>query len=108
MEALRRRSGSAVCTGIGPGEAEWLIPAERSRRGRWQPDLLVRIFDEEVVRLLELDPALCTVDLFHKLLEVHPALHPGVRRPLERRIRAGDGTTRPEPSSAIVERARTP
>ena len=57
-------------------------------RDRRRPDPLATIFDAEVVPMLEAAPALRSVAIFEELQRLHSDLAPGVRRTLERRIRA--------------------
>lgn len=57
-------------------------------RARRRPDPLAGIFDEEVVPMLEASPELRPVALFDEMLRRHPQLNAGVRRTLERRVRA--------------------
>ena len=58
------------------------------RRGRRRPDPLAGIFDEHVVPMLENCPNLRAVSVYEELMRRIPQLDPGVRRTLERRIRA--------------------
>jgi hypothetical protein len=60
----------------------------RAPRSRRRPDPLAGIFDEEVVPLLTAAPGLRPVALFEELRRRHPELECGIRRTLERRIRA--------------------
>lgn len=65
------------------------LPSQKKiPRGRRRPDPLAGIFDEEVVAMLEAEPKLRPVAIFHELMRRHPKLDPSVRRTLERRIRA--------------------
>ena len=57
-------------------------------RERRRPDPLVDIFDAEVIPMLKAAPGLRAVGIFEELQRRHPGLDPGVRRTLERRIRA--------------------
>jgi len=57
-------------------------------RERRRPDPLATIFDAEVVPMLKAAPGLRAVGIFEELQRRHPSLDPGVRRTLERRIRA--------------------
>ena len=61
---------------------------KRKPRGRRRPDPLAGIFEEEIVPLLEASPGLRAVALYEEMMRRHPELHPGVRRTLERRVRA--------------------
>ena len=65
------------------------LPSQkRSPRARRRPDPLAGIFDEEIVPMLEASPALRPVAIFEEMIRRHPQLGPGVRRTLERRVRA--------------------
>jgi hypothetical protein len=57
-------------------------------RGRRRPDPLGDLFDAEVVPLLEAAPGLRPIAIFEEVLRRHPALGAGIRRTLERCIRA--------------------
>ena len=61
---------------------------KRKRRGRRRPDPLAGIFEEEIVPLLRANPGLRAVALYEEMMRRHPELHAGVRRTLERRVRA--------------------
>jgi len=78
-------------------EADPRRPSQKvGRRGRRRPDPLAGIFAEEVVPLLEASPGLRPVALFEELLRRHPELEPGIRRTLERRVRAWRALHGPE------------
>tara|TARA_R110000868_G_scaffold207988_1_gene457158 strand:+ start:137 stop:643 length:507 start_codon:yes stop_codon:yes gene_type:complete len=62
-----------------------LKAAPRQRR---RPDPLANIFDAEVVPMLEAAPGLRSVAIFEEMMRRHPELGEGIRRTLERRIRA--------------------
>ena len=71
-------------------------PQERPLRGRRRPDPLAGIFDEEIVPLLKTAPGLRSVALFEELVRRHPEFGPGIRRTLERRVRAWRAVQGPE------------
>ncbi|WP_254368329.1 IS21 family transposase [Paracoccus sp. Z118] len=65
------------------------LPSQKTHpRARRRPDPLESIFDAEVVPLLKEAPGLRPVAIFDEMLRRHPELSPGIRRTLERRIRA--------------------
>lgn len=68
-------------------------PSPRTRR---RADPLSGIFEEEVVALLKWAPGLRSVALFEELMRRHPDLNPGIRRTLERRVRAWRALHGPE------------
>ena len=73
------------------------LPSQKGLpRGRRRPDPLAQIFDAEVVPMLEAAPGLRPVGVFEELQRRHPDLAPGVRRTLERRIRAWRALHGPE------------
>lgn len=65
------------------------LPSQKKvRRKRRRPDPLAGIFDEQIVPLLQATPGLRPVALYEELMRRHPELGPGIRRTLERRVRA--------------------
>ena len=65
-------------------------------RGRRRPDPLEGIFEEGIVPILEKAPGVRAVWLYEELTRLHPELHSGVRRTLERRVRAWKAEHGPE------------
>jgi hypothetical protein len=64
-------------------------PSARQKvRGRRRPDPLAAFFDSDVVPMLEAAPDLRCVAIFEEMQRRHPELASGVRRTMERRIRA--------------------
>jgi hypothetical protein len=65
------------------------LPSEKKiPRARRRADPLAEIFDAEVVPLLQAAPGIRPVAIFDELRRRHSEFAPGVRRTLERRIRA--------------------
>lgn len=65
------------------------LPSQKTEiRGRRRPDPLVDIFEAEVVPMLKAAPGLRSVAIFEEMLRRYPELRAGIRRTLERRIRA--------------------
>lgn len=76
--------------------ADPLLPAQKKApRSRRRPDPLGEIFETEVVPLLQASPGLRPVAIFEELLRRHTD-GPGIRRTLERRIRAWRAEHGPE------------
>lgn len=70
-------------------EADPRLPSEKKvKHERRRPDPLEGIFDEEVVPMLKSAPGLRPVAILRELCKRHPELGSGIRRTLERRIRA--------------------
>jgi hypothetical protein len=82
------KAGFSTATGYRVS-ADPRLPSQRKPvRGRRRPDPLADIFDAEIVPLLKAAPGLRPVGIFEELRRRHPELDPGVRRTMERRIRA--------------------
>jgi hypothetical protein len=78
-------------------QADPTLPSQKKApRGRRRPDPLSDIFDTEVLPLLKSSPGLRPVAIFEELLRRHPDLSVGIRRTLERRIRAWRAEHGPE------------
>ena len=78
-------------------EADAGRPSEKRKgRGRRRPDPLAGIFEEEIVPLLEASPGLRAVAVYEEMMRRHPDLSPGVRRTVERRVRAWKAKHGPE------------
>src|SRR5512144_3068566 len=70
-------------------EKDHRLPSQKKeRRGRRRPDPLADLFEAEGVPMLKAAPALRSVAIFEEMLRRHPELEAGLRRTLERRIRA--------------------
>jgi len=78
-------------------QADPILPSQKKAlRSRRRPDPLSDIFDTEVLPLLKSSPGLRPVAIFEELLRRYPDLSAGIRRTLERRIRAWRGKHGPE------------
>ena len=78
-------------------EADPRSPSQKRKpRGRRRPDPLAGIFEEEIVPLLEASPGLRAVAVYEEMMRRHPDLSPGVRRTIERRVRAWRAKHGPE------------
>ena len=70
-------------------EADPRLPSQKKTpRGRRRPDPLAGVWDGEVVPMLKAPPGIRAVAVFEEICRRHPELGHGVRRTLERRIRA--------------------
>src|SRR5215212_6825009 len=73
------------------------LPSQKKApRGRRRPDPLETVWDSEIVPLLQAAPGLRPIALFEEMLRRHPELGAGIRRTLERRIRAWRALHGPE------------
>src|SRR5690606_8350679 len=87
-ETASAKTGISRATGYRLLQDPVLPSQRREPRGRRRPDPLVHIFEAEVVPLLQAAPGLRPVAIYEELLRRHPDLQSGIRRTLERRIRA--------------------
>ena len=88
-------------------EADAGRPSEKRKgRGRRPPDPLAGIFEEEIVPLLEASPGLRAVALYEEMMRRHPELHPGVRRTVQRRVRAWKAKARAGAGDHLPAEAR--
>ena len=62
--------------------------AKKEPRERRRPDPLSAVFEQEVAPMLAAAPGLRPIAIFEEMIRRHPELGHGVRRTLERRIRA--------------------
>lgn len=84
------------------------LPSQKKTpRERRRPDPLAEVWSSEVVPMLEAAPGLRAVAVLDELLRRHPDLGSGVRRTLERRIRAWRAVHGPE-QEVIFRQAHEP
>src|SRR3954449_2993734 len=70
-------------------EKDLRLPSQKKTpRQRRRPDPLANVFGLEVVPMLKAAPGVRPVAIFEEMLRRHPELGAGIRRTLERRIRA--------------------
>ncbi|GAN82198.1 hypothetical protein SAMN02746095_03563 [Acidocella aminolytica 101 = DSM 11237] len=90
------KAGFSMATGYRIA-ADPVLPSQRGNtRERRRPDPLADIFDSEIVPLLKAAPGLRPVAVFEEMRRRHPDLDPGIRRTMERRIRAWRAVYGPE------------
>ena len=78
-------------------ESDARLPSQKGEpRGRRRPDPLIDVFDADVVPMLTAAPTVRAVTVFEELTRRYPELPRGVRRTLERRIRAWRAKHGPE------------
>jgi transposase InsO family protein len=93
---------AAAKAGFSPSSAYRLekdprLPSrKKAPRGRRRPDPLASVWDSEIVPLLKAAPGLRPVALFEEMICRHPELGAGIRRTLERRVRAWRALHGPE------------
>ena len=88
VAAAAAKAAISIATGYRLAHDPRLPSQKKPPRERRRPDPLAEVFDNEVVPMLEAAPGLRPIAVFEELVRRHPALGTGVRRTLERRIRA--------------------
>ena len=82
------KAGFSAATAYRIEQDPRLPSQKRAPRGRRRRDPLSEVWDSEVVPLLKSAPGLRPVAIFDEIRRRHPEIGVGVRRTLERRIRA--------------------
>jgi transposase InsO family protein len=82
------KAGFSAATAYRIEQDPHLPSQKKAPRGRRRADPLAAVWDSEVVPLLKSAPGLRPVAIFDELRRRHPELGAGIRRTLERRIRA--------------------
>ena len=90
------KSGFSQATGYRLKASSKLPSQKKAPRSRRRSDPLGEIFEAEVLPLLKSAPGLRPVAIFEELQRRHADLSPGIRRTLERRIRAWRAEHGPE------------
>lgn len=82
------KASISTATGYRIADDPRLPSVKKAPRTRRRPDPLGDLFAAEVVPMLEAAPGLRPIAVFEEMVRRHPDLEPGIRRTLERRIRA--------------------
>jgi hypothetical protein len=90
------RAGFSTATGYRLAEDPRRPSQRQEPRGRRRPDPLAALFEAEIVPLLTASPGLRAIAVFEEMQRRHPELDAGVRRTMERRIRAWRAVHGPE------------
>lgn len=90
------KASMSKATGHRIAKAPRLPSASKAPRGRRRPDPLGEIFDAVVVPMLQAAPGLRPIAVFEEVVRRHPELGTGIRRTLERRVRAWRAVHGPE------------
>jgi len=88
IPAAAARAGFSPATGYRIARNPVPPSLREHSRSRRRQDPLADIFDSEIVPLLKAAPGLRPVAVFEEMMRRHPDLEKGIRRTLERRIRA--------------------
>src|SRR5580765_5800999 len=90
------KAGFSPATGYRIDADPRLPSQKKAPRGRRRPDPLVGVWDGEIVPMLTAAPGIRAFGIFEEMCRRHPEMGPGVRRTLERRIRAWRAVHGPE------------
>ncbi len=90
------KASMSKATGHRIAKAPRLPSANKAPRGRRRRDPLGEVFDALVVPMLQASPGLRPIAIFEEVVRRHPELGDGIRRTLERRIRAWRAVHGPE------------
>ncbi len=82
------RASISTATAYRIGKDPRLPSQKQTPRDRRRPDPLADIFEAEVMPMLKAAPGIRSVAIFEEMIRRHPELGDGVRRTLERRVRA--------------------
>ena len=90
------KAGFSTATGYRI-ESDPLLPSQKKApRGRRRPDPLIDVWDSEVVPILKATPGIRAIAVVEEIRRRHPEIGPGIRRTLERRMRAWRALAGPE------------
>ena len=101
------KAGFSAATGYRLAAGAVLPSGSKVPRGRRRPDPLADIFIDEIVPMLEAAPALRAIAIYEEMMRRHPDLPGGVRRTIERRVRAWRAEHGPE-REVIFRQAHAP
>lgn len=90
------KAGFSAATGYRIAGDPRMPSHKQAPRGRRRPDPLADMFETEIVPMLVAMPGLRAVAVFEEMRRRHPDLDAGVRRTMERRIRAWRAVHGPE------------
>ncbi len=90
------KASMSKATGHRIARAPRLPSTSKTPRGRRRPDPLGEVFDAVVIPMLQAAPGLRPIAVFEEVVRRHPELGDGIRRTLERRIRAWRAVNGPE------------
>jgi hypothetical protein len=73
------------------------LPSQKqAARGRRRPDPLAEVWEAEIIPILRAAPGIRAIAVLEEMRRRHPELNPGIRRTLERRMRAWRALAGPE------------
>jgi len=88
VAAAAAKASFSTATGHRLARDSRLPSMKKGTRGRRRPDPLGDIFEAEIVPMLKAAPGLKPIAIFEEIVRRHPQFGAGIRRTIERRIRA--------------------
>ena len=82
------KAGFSTATGYRIENDPRLPSQKKAPRGRRRPDPLAEVWDGEIVPILKAAPGIRAIAVLEEIRRRHPEIGPGIRRTLERRMRA--------------------
>jgi hypothetical protein len=90
------KAGFSPASGYRIEEDPRLASQKKVRRGRRRPDPLAEVWDGVIVPILKAAPGIRAIAVLEEIRRRHPEIGPGIRRTLERRMRAWRALAGPE------------
>jgi hypothetical protein len=90
------KAGFSPATGYRIEDDPRLPSQKKVPRGRRRPDPLASVWDAEIVPIMKASPGIRAIAVLEEIRRRHPEFGPGVRRTLERRMRAWRALAGPE------------
>ena len=90
------KAGFSPATGYRIEDNPRLPSQKKMPRGRRRPDPLAGVWDAEIVPIMKAAPGIRAIAVLEEIRRRHPGFGPGVRRTLERRMRAWRALAGPE------------
>jgi len=90
------KAGFSPATGYRIEDDPRLPSQKKAPRGRRRPDPLADVWDAEIVPILKAAPGIRAIAVLGEIRRRHPEVSPGIRRTLERRMRAWRALAGPE------------
>src|SRR5271156_3558366 len=90
------KSGFSRATGYRIEDDPRLPSQKKAPRGRRRPDPLAEVWDGEIIPILKAAPGIRAIAVLEEIRRRYPEIGPGIRRTLERRMRAWRALAGPE------------
>ena len=98
--AAAAKAGFSTASGYRIENDPRLPSRKKVPRGRRRPDPLADVWDSEIVPILKTAPGIRAIAVLEEIRRRHPEIGPGIRRTLERRMRAWRALAGPNRTSS--------